>query len=103
MAVFNPTQNNSGVVAGNVTQRLLALRNALDAVQDLYGWSSGISLADLEAIGFSAADASSLLSAVADAHALAEIYSTGLPPGTYPQPASAYVYAASQRQVIGPQ
>lgn len=103
MSVFNPVQNSSGVIAGNVAQRLLNLRNALDAVQDLYGWSSGLSAADLEAVGFSAADASTLLSAVADAHALAQIYSTGLPPGTYPQPSSAYVYAATQRQVIGPQ
>jgi hypothetical protein len=43
------------------------------------------------------------LSAVADAHAEAILHSTGLPPDTYPQPASSYPYAASQSQVIGPQ
>ena len=48
------------------------------------------------------ADAQSVLSALADANALRQIYETGLPPATYPQPPQAYVYAASQRQVIGP-
>lgn len=103
MAVFNSSQFNTGVVAGSVQQKLIALRNALVSVQELYGWSSGVSAADLEAIGFSAADANALLSAVADANALAQIYTTGQPPNTYPQAASAYVYASSQRQVIGPQ
>lgn len=86
-----------------VTQRLYALQQALDAVQDLHGWSSGVSESDLVAAGFTAADATAILSAVNDANALAQIYATGLPPSTYPQPAGAYVYAASQRQVIGPQ
>ena len=40
---------------------------------------------------------------IACANALAQLYSTGLPPASYPQPPSAYVYGASQRQVIGPQ
>lgn len=90
-------------VAQNTQARLIALRDALSAVQDLYGWLSGVSEGDLEALGFSAGDAGALQSAVADANAVADIYSTGQPPGTYPQAASAYVYAASQRQVIGPQ
>ena len=83
--------------------KLISLRNALEGVQALYGWSSGLSAADLEGIGFSPADAGALLSAMADANALAQIYAAGQPPSTYPQAASAYVYAASQRQVIGPQ
>jgi farnesyl diphosphate synthase len=41
-------------------------------------------------------------SAVADAHAEYQLYATGTVPGSYPQPASAYVYAASQVRVIGP-
>jgi len=55
------------------------------------------------AAGLSAADALTYLSAVADAAAVASIYSTGQPPGTYPQPASDYVYGATSAQVIGPQ
>lgn len=103
MSIFNSSQLTAAVVAGNVQQRLIALRSALEGVQDLAGWSSGVSAADLEAIGFSAADAATLLSAIADAAALADIYATGLPPSSYPQPASAYVYANSQRAVVGPQ
>lgn len=91
-------------VLASIQAKLLNLRNALEDVQDLYGWSSGISASDLETgLQFSAADAAAILSAISDANAVAQIYETGLPPGTYPQPASAYVYAASQRQVIGPQ
>lgn len=90
-------------VLASIQGKLVNLRNALDAVKDLYGWASGISAADLVALGFSTADAPTLLSAMADANALAQIYETGLPPSTYPQPPSAYVYAATQRQVTGPQ
>jgi hypothetical protein len=90
-------------VAGNTQTRLMALRSALEGVTELYGWFSEIALTDLEALGFNANDAQSMMSAVNDANALAQIYSTGLPPGTYPQPPEAYVYAASQRIIIGPQ
>lgn len=85
------------------TQRMQALRDALNDVEDLYGWTSGLADTDLENLGFLAGDADTLLSAVADANAVAQIYSTGLPPGSYPQPSSAYVYAATQRQIMGPQ
>lgn len=98
---------NSGLTQGqvlaNIQNRLSALRQALEDVENLYGWSSGVSAADLEGIGFSPSDANSILSAIADANAVGQIYATGQPPSTYPQAASAYVYAASQRQVIGPQ
>jgi len=91
-------------ILANVQARLLALRQALEAVTDLQEWSSGVTGADMEtATGLSASDAATLQSAIADAAALADIYDSGLPPGSYPQPASAYVYAATQRQVIGPQ
>jgi hypothetical protein len=101
MAINDPNLTGQQVAA-QVTQRLTTLRNALDGVGDLYGWTSGVALSDLEGLGLSAAWAGQLLSAVADAHALAQIYATGQPPGSYPQAASAYVYAASQQQVIGP-
>jgi hypothetical protein len=77
----------------NTQQRLVALRTAFQGVQELYAWTSGQSAAALEGMGFSASDA----------NALASINATGLPPSTYPQPGTAYVYAASQNAVIGPQ
>lgn len=87
-----------------VQSKLFALRKALEDVHDLQQWSAGVTLTDMEtATGLSATDAGTLKSAIADASALGDYYDTGLPPGTYPQPASAYVYGASQRQVIGPQ
>ena len=103
MAVFNPGGSTAASIITVTRQKLLALRTALEGVADLYIWSSGLSAADLEAVGFSAGDAATLQSALADADAIAQIYQTGLPPSTYPQPSSAYVYGASQRQVIGAQ
>lgn len=101
MAVFGGI--TQAQVTQAVTSKLIALRTALNDVADLHEWTSGLSEADLMNIGFAQADADAILSAVADASAVAQIYTTGLPPGTYPQPASAYVYEASQAGVIGPQ
>jgi hypothetical protein len=102
--VFNASALNSGQINQRVVAILLNVRVALQQAADLQGWAAGVSLADLEASGFSPADSAALLSAIADAGAVAQFYNTGLPPSTYPQPAGApYVYAASQRQVIGPQ
>lgn len=101
--MFNATGLTSQQVTNNVITILQRIRSDLEAAQDLYGWSAGLSNAELVAIGFSSADASAIQSAIADANALAQIYDTGLPPGTYPQPPSALVYSASQRRVIGPQ
>jgi hypothetical protein len=101
VAVYGPI--TQAMVNQLVTQKLLALRVALHDVIDLYKWTSGLANADLVAIGFASADAGDILSAAADANALAQIDATGLPPSTYPQPASAYVYATSRAAVIGPQ
>lgn len=90
-------------VLGNVQSRLFALRNDLEAVRDLYNWSAAITASDLQGLGFTSSDANAILSAIADANAVAQLYATGLPPESYPQPASTYVYATSQQSVIGPQ
>ena len=83
---------------------LLNHERALVALQQIYRWSSGLTQSDMEtAAGVNAADALTYLSALADANAEASIHFTGAPPGTYPQPASDYVYAATQNQVTGPQ
>jgi hypothetical protein len=89
-------------VAQDAQAKFIALRAALNDLEDLYGWASGVAAADLEALGFSSADAGTLLAAINDANAFAQIYSAGLPPGSYPQPASAYAYAGTMRQVMGP-
>ena len=89
-------------VTNNAQAKLAALRKALRDCEDFYLWLSAYAQSDLVNLGFSAADASDIFSAAADANALYQIYVTGLPPGTYPQPASAYIYGASQRVVIGP-
>lgn len=87
-----------------VQQKLSALREALNEVKDLYGWTSGITPTDFAtASGYTLTDAGSVMAAIADANALASYYNTGEPPGSYPQAAAAYIYGASQRAVIGPQ
>lgn len=105
MTIFNGGANlNSGVIVNQAIAALKSHRQALNALNDLYSWSSGITPADLEAAPYNmtAADANALLSAIADAHAEYMIHATGQPPGTYPQASSAYVYSASQNQVVGP-
>lgn len=103
MTIFSAGNANVGTIVNRATQFLINLRDTFEQVSDLEAWLSAQSDADLEALGFSAGDLSMLRSALADANALGLIYTTGLPPGTYPQPASAYIYATSQRAIIGPQ
>lgn len=102
MPIFNAGNISSGQLTVNLQNLLRAHMLALEALADLYAASSGWALADLEAVGFTPADAAAYQAAVADAHAEYLIHTTGLPPGTYPQPASAYVYGASQAAVLGP-
>lgn len=78
--------------------KLAALRRALSDVADFNAWLAGLSLNDLQAINFPAADAQTLKSAFADANQLNVFYNGG-PLGSYSLP---YPFGASQRQVIGP-
>lgn len=95
---------NTQQVVARIQAKLMTLRNSLEDARDLQKWAAAVTQEDIEmAAGLSAEDAATLLSAIADASALADFYDTGLPPSTYPQPASAYVYGQSQRAVIGPQ
>jgi len=100
MAIFDGI--NQAIVTQRVQAKLGALRDALNDIANEYKWTSGVSVADLQGIGFSAAGANAILSGVADANAISQLYSTGLPPATYPQPTSAYPYEASQAIVLGP-
>jgi hypothetical protein len=91
-------------IINNAQAKLSALRDSLTDCEQFYQWLITNAQSDIEAapISMDTASTSALFTAFADANALYQIYSTGLPPGTYPQPASAYTYATSQRVVIGP-
>lgn len=104
MAVGFPAGITSQYIVNNAQAKLAALRNALTQCEQFYQWLSAYSAADLEAapVSLDAVSAPAIFSAFADANALYQIFMTGQPPGTYPQASSAYVYAASQRVVIGP-
>lgn len=104
MPIVNAQNMSASQITGIVQEALSAHRAALERVNDLFAWTSGIGAADLEAapISMPAADAGALLSAIADAHAEYQLHTTGLPPATYPQPAQAFVYGASQTAVLGP-
>lgn len=100
--MFTTGQTQANVLA-SVQSKLVALRSALDAVAQEYKWSSGVAVSDLVALGFTTADANSILSAVADSNALADYYNSGHPTqGSYPQPTSSYIFGASAAAVIGP-
>lgn len=100
MAVYNPDNISPSSISQDVVNVLINLRDALHSADYLQQWMSGLSPSDLTAIGFSATDAGTIMSAVADAAALYSLYRTGQPPATYPQAASAYPYSASQSRVI---
>lgn len=104
MAIGFPAGITEAYIVNNAQAKLAALRNALEDCENFYLWLIANSQSDLEAapISMDTASTSALFTAFADANALYQIYATGLPPSTYPQPASAYVYATSQRVIIGP-
>jgi hypothetical protein len=86
-------------VNSNAQAKLAALRRALHDVADFYAWLSAYAPADLVSLGFSAAGAQDIFSAFADANGMAQIYNTGTDSRN---PGAGYVYANSQRVVIGP-
>ena len=103
--MFTAGNLDFNTVVVNTQFKLKQLRQALADIQELHDWSSAVSASDLQSIGAAdATQANALLSAIADAAALATINATGQAPSTYPQVSGTpYVFAASQRQVIGPQ
>jgi hypothetical protein len=104
MAVGFPAGITQQYIVNNAQTKLATLRNALEDCENFYQWLVTNAQTDIEAspISMDTASTSALFAAFADANALYQIYSTGLPPGTYPQPTSAYTYATSQRVIIGP-
>jgi hypothetical protein len=104
MAIGFPAGITQAYIVNNAQAKLATLRNALEDVENFYQWLITNAQTDIEAspISMDTASTSALFTAFADANAMYQIYSTGLPPGTYPQPTSAYTYATSQRVIIGP-
>ena len=87
-----------------IQQAFINHRNSLLTLQNLYAWSSGLTAAEMaSATGLSVTDAGTYQAAIADGNAESLTHFTGFPPVSYPQPASGYVYNASQSRVIGPQ
>lgn len=101
MAVFNPAGMTPAQLIANVQGKLEAHRQDLNRIKDLHDWSSGISSADLVAIGFASQDATDLLSSINDAYGEYLIHTTGSDPN-HPPAGAPYVYAASQNRVLGP-
>jgi len=102
MPIFGPGNVTAASISAEAIATCTELRGAAVRAVQLHDWLAGISDADLIAAGFKQADLDMCKAAVADAAAVAQILNTGLPPSTYPQPPSAYVYAASMRLIIGP-
>jgi hypothetical protein len=94
--------NTPAYIINNAQQKIAALRNALIDAENYYQWLIGYAQSDLTGITMQATDVSSIYTAFADANALYQIYTTGQAPSTYPQVTGPYIYAASQRVIIGP-
>ena len=100
--MFTGGLTQQGMTA-QVQAKMTALREALNDAMDLHNWLAAFAAADLvTAFGYSTADASAILSAVADASALCQVYLSGQAPSSYPQVTGPYVYATSIRAIIGP-
>lgn len=97
MAIFAGI--SQAFVTNNAQSALSQLREALQRCTEIRQWLAAYSSSDLVALGFSSADASAILSAFADADGLNQVYLTGTDSR---DPGAGYVYANSQRVIIGP-
>lgn len=104
MAIGFPAGITEAYIVNNAQAKLRALRQAIHDVQDFYAWLSAYAATDLEAapISMDAASATALLTAMADANAIGQVYLTGQAPGTYPQVTGPYPFVNSQRVIMGP-
>lgn len=94
--------NTAQYIINNAQNKLTALRNALEDAENYYQWLSGYAQADLVGIGMASADVAAIFTAFADANAIYQVYTTGQAPASYPQVTGPYIFAASQRIIIGP-
>ena len=104
MAIGFPAGITEQYIINNAQAKLSALRDAFVQCEQFYQWLITNQQTDLEAapVSMDTVSTSALFAAFADANALYQVYTTGMPPSTYPQPTSAYTYATSQRVIIGP-
>lgn len=86
-----------------VQGKLNRLRAALDDVREMNDWAAGVLVSDLTTLGFSEADAATILGSAADANALNDYWNAGHPQAnTYPQPATNYALNTNAKQLLGP-
>jgi hypothetical protein len=78
--MFNQQGTNSGVVAGNLSQVLKALRGALNDAASVTGWVVAQTPADLEAIGFDTADVTQMQAVCTQLVSLIQQANGGPPP-----------------------
>ena len=98
MAMFG--QLNASMTVQQVQQKLSALFQAFEDLENVYQWLSAYAVADLEAapLNLPAADAQAILNAAADAH---DLYMTALGTTGFPTAALPYNFCASMRAVNG--
>ncbi len=102
MTLFNAANTPPQMIVSQVVMGLLQVRKGIEAAEELYAFSAGVSSEELQALppdgpGFSQADADAIRSACADAFALAELYRKGTTTQSYPD---GYVLGATQQRVI---
>jgi hypothetical protein len=93
-------QLNPGTTATLISQKLAALRDAFEDIEDVYQWMSAYTLSDLEAppLAMDPDDAQAILNALADAH---DLYQTGLGTTGFPTATPPYNFFASMRMITG--
>jgi hypothetical protein len=95
--LFNQNQQNAGAVASQVAQVLKTLRDALTGAGNVCGWVVAQSAADLEAIGFDAADVTQMQTVLGQLVTLIQQANGG------PPPTETVNYVEQAIDLIGPQ
>jgi hypothetical protein len=101
--VFNQSQQNAGAVAGQVAQVLKTLRSALTDAGNVCGWVVAQSAADLEAIGFDAADVTQMQAVLGGTTAAPGIMVLVAMASGGPPPTVTVNYVEQAIDLIGPQ
>jgi hypothetical protein len=97
----NEENLNSGIIVNQMQSVLKQLRDALNACEVKYQWTSSLALTDLTGapINMDVTTAQSVINSMADAHAEFVNHFDGLPATL---PATGYKYGTSQTGLIGP-
>jgi hypothetical protein len=90
-------QPNQAQVNQNAGQIAVSVRNIMQQVQNFQAWVSTQGAAGLEALGFTAADAATVISTIGNLNTLASVYA-----GTATQPA-VFNYEANSNALWGGQ